>query len=405
MELNVLTVSGLNAYIKSIFESDENLRYVFLSGEISNFTAHSRSGHMYFSLKDEKCTVRCVMFAGFARGIRFQPEDGMDVLVRGKVSVYEVSGQYQVYVEDMQPIGQGVSSIAFEKLKQKLLKEGLFDDEHKKALPVYPQRIGIITSDSGAALYDIKNVLSRRYPLCELVLYPVSVQGIGAAMQMVESVNFFSMMQDVDLIILARGGGSAEDLWEFNDENLARAIFACRVPLISAVGHEVDYTISDFVADMRAPTPSAAAEIAVPDIKDLKIGLDAAAFQLKKAIVDKIQLSQETAKYLEKMLARFSPKVQIANKELVMQNLFSRMKAAYVEKVEKENTKYTKLAAVLDSLSPMKTLARGYSVMSKDDKVISKINDVDVGDDVKVTLYDGDVDCTVNRKEVRDSGR
>lgn len=405
MELNVLTVSGLNAYIKSIFESDENLRYVFLSGEISNFTAHSRSGHMYFSLKDEKCTVRCVMFAGFARGIRFQPEDGMDVLVRGKVSVYEVSGQYQVYVEDMQPIGQGVSSIAFEKLKQKLLKEGLFDDEHKKALPVYPQRIGVITSDSGAALYDIKNVLSRRYPLCELVLYPVSVQGIGAAMQMVEAVNFFSMMQDVDLIILARGGGSAEDLWEFNDENLARAIFTCRVPLISAVGHEVDYTISDFVADMRAPTPSAAAEIAVPDIKDLKIGLDAAAFQLKKAIVDKIQLSQETAKYLEKMLARFSPKVQIANKELVMQNLFSRMKAAYVEKVEKENTKYTKLAAVLDSLSPMKTLARGYSVMSKDDKVISKINDVDVGDDVKVTLYDGDVDCTVNRKEVRDSGR
>lgn len=405
MELNVLTVSGLNAYIKSIFESDENLRYVFLSGEISNFTAHSRSGHMYFSLKDEKCTVRCVMFAGFARGIRFQPEDGMDVLVRGKVSVYEVSGQYQVYVEDMRPIGQGVSSIAFEKLKQKLLKEGLFDDEHKKALPVYPQRIGVITSDSGAALYDIKNVLSRRYPLCELVLYPVSVQGIGAAMQMVEAVNFFSMMQDVDLIILARGGGSAEDLWEFNDENLARAIFACRVPLISAVGHEVDYTISDFVADMRAPTPSAAAEIAVPDIKDLKIGLDAAAFQLKKAIVDKIQLSQETAKYLEKMLARFSPKVQIANKELVMQNLFSRMKAAYVEKVEKENTKYTKLAAVLDSLSPMKTLARGYSVMSKDDKVISKINDVDVGDDVKVTLYDGDVDCTVNRKEVRDSGR
>ena len=404
MELNVLTVSGLNAYIKSIFESDENLRYVFLSGEISNFTAHSRSGHMYFSLKDEKCTVRCVMFAGFARGIRFQPEDGMDVLVRGKVSVYEVSGQYQVYVEDMQPIGQGVSSIAFEKLKQKLLKEGLFDDEHKKALPVYPQRIGVITSDSGAALYDIKNVLSRRYPLCELVLYPVSVQGIGAAMQMVEAVNFFSMMQDVDLIILARGGGSAEDLWEFNDENLARAIFTCRVPLISAVGHEVDYTISDFVADMRAPTPSAAAEIAVPDIKDLKIGLDAAAFQLKKAIVDKIQLSQETAKYLEKMLARFSPKVQIANKELVMQNLFSRMKAAYVEKVEKENTKYTKLAAVLDSLSPMKTLARGYSV-SKDDKVISKINDVDVGDDVKVTLYDGDVDCTVNRKEVRDSGR
>lgn len=405
MELNVLTVSGLNAYIKSIFESDENLQYVFLSGEISNFTAHSRSGHMYFSLKDEKCTVRCVMFAGFARGLRFRPQEGMDVIIRGKVSVYEVSGQYQVYVEDMHPFGQGVSSIAFEKLKQKLFKEGLFDGEHKKVLPVYPHRIGVITSDSGAALYDIKNVLGRRYPLCELVLYPVSVQGRGAAMQMVEAVNFFNSTQDVDLIILARGGGSAEDLWEFNDENLARAIFECSIPLISAVGHEVDYTISDFVADMRAPTPSAAAEIAVPDIKDLKFGLDAVTSQLQKAIADKIQLSQEMIRYFEKMLVRFSPKTQITNRELVIRNLSSRLKAAYAEKIEKDNAEYTKLAAVLDSLSPMKTLARGYSVMNKDDKVISSIDNVNVGDDVKVTLCDGDVYCAVYRKEVRDSGR
>lgn len=405
MELNVLTVSGLNAYIKSIFESDENLRYIFLCGEISNFTAHTRSGHMYFSLKDEKCTVRCVMFAGFARGLRFRPEEGMDVLVRGKVSVYEVSGQYQVYVEDMQPIGQGVSSVAFEKLKQKLFKEGLFDDEHKKALPVYPKRIGVITSDSGAALYDIKNVLSRRYPLCELVLYPVSVQGVGAAVQMVEAVNFFSVMKNVNLIILARGGGSAEDLWEFNDENLAQAIFACRVPLISAVGHEVDYTISDFVADMRAPTPSAAAEIAVPDVKDLKGGLKIALSQMRNAMEDKIQEGQDATKYLEKMLVRFSPRAQLANKELLMSNLSSRLKAAYTEKIESEDAKFIKLAAVLDSLSPMKTLSRGYSVMSKDGKVVRKLDDVGIGDEVQVTLSEGDVYCTVDRKEVRDSGR
>ena len=269
MNVNVLTVSQLNFYIKSILDSDANLENIFLTGEISNFTDHYQSGHFYFSLKDNKSVVKAIMFAGFARRVKFRPQNGMKVIVRGRVTVYETSGVYQVYVEDMQPDGVGALNLAFEQLKEKLLKEGLFDTKTKKSLPKYPQKVGVITSETGAVFWDIQNVMKRRFPLAEIVFQPVLVQGEGAAEQIIGAIKEFNEDALCDVLIVARGGGSIEDLWAFNDENLARAIADSKIPIVSAVGHETDFTICDFVADLRAPTPSAAAELVVPDAQKL----------------------------------------------------------------------------------------------------------------------------------------
>ena len=259
----IVSVSQLNTYLKGLLDSDPNLQYVFLSGEISNLTDHYSSGHIYLSLKDSKAVIKAVMFAFNASRLRFKPQNGMKVLVRGKVSIYELSGQYQLYIEDMQPDGIGALTLAFEQLKDKLNKEGLFDPQAKKPLPKFPEKIAVITSPTGAALQDIRNILTRRWPYAEIALYPVLVQGEGASSQLTNAINMVSE-SDTDVAIIGRGGGSIEDLWAFNSEELARAIFSCKVPVISAVGHETDFTICDFVSDMRAPTQSAAAELAVP---------------------------------------------------------------------------------------------------------------------------------------------
>ena len=252
----VLSVSQLNRYIKMNFDADENLANIFISGEISNFTNHYRTGHLYFTLKDDSAAVRAVMFNSSAKRLKFMPEDGMKVIARGRVSVYEASGQYQLYVDDMQPDGVGALNLAYEQLKEKLQKEGLFSELHKKP---YPEKVGVITSPTGAAVRDIINVLGRRFPYAEIVFCPVLVQGDGAHLQLTDAVNLFNSERAADVIIIGRGGGSIEDLWEFNDEGLARAVYNSEIPVISAVGHETDFTICDFAADMRAPTPSAAA--------------------------------------------------------------------------------------------------------------------------------------------------
>lgn len=266
----VLTVSQLNYYIKSVIENDPRLGVVLVSGEISNLTDHYRSGHIYLSLKDQRCVVRAVMFAGNARRLQFRPQDGMKVLCRGRISVYEPSGQYQLYIEDMQPDGVGSLALAFEQLKNKLGQEGLFDQSRKKPLPRFPRTVGVITSPTGAAVQDIRNILTRRFPNINIILCPVLVQGDGAPPQLIDAVRKLDAEGRCDVIIIGRGGGSIEDLWAFNNETLARTIAACRTPVISAVGHETDFTICDFVADMRAPTPSAAAELAVPDVRELR---------------------------------------------------------------------------------------------------------------------------------------
>ncbi|MCH5303946.1 MAG: exodeoxyribonuclease VII large subunit, partial [Ruminococcus sp.] len=265
----IITVSQLNYYVKSLLDNDPHLTNVFLTGEISNLTDHYRSGHIYFSLKDKNAVVRAVMFAGNARNLKFKPEEGMKVIVLCRVSLYEATGGYQIYVEDMQPDGIGALTLAFEQLKKKLEEKGIFSAENKKPIPKFPKTVGVITSPTGAAVQDIRNILTRRFPSVDIVLCPVLVQGTGAPAQLINAVNLFNEYDLADVIIIGRGGGSIEDLWAFNDENLAYSIYASNIPVISAVGHETDFTICDFVSDLRAPTPSAAAELAVPDREEL----------------------------------------------------------------------------------------------------------------------------------------
>ncbi len=398
MDFNVLTVSGLNAYIRSMFDDDPNLTYVFLSGEISNFTAHRTSGHLYFSVKDSKSAIKCVMFAGNARLLKFKPDNGMSVLLRGRVSVYEISGQYQFYVEDMQPIGIGALSLAFEQLKQKLSLEGLFDDIHKKQLPMYPQRIGVITSDTGAAIRDIQNVINRRFPLCEIVLCPVLVQGDKAASQITSAVTLFNEKKLADVIIVGRGGGAIEDLWAFNDEGLAREIFKSEIPIVSAVGHEIDYTICDFVADMRAPTPSAAAELVVPDVRDIVMGIDVVLERMHELVKSKITLAYDKVSCLEKIMKKLSPIVDLQNKMLMVDNLSSRLDLVYTSLIEKKYNCFSNLVAKLESLNPLAILSRGYSIIKKDNNIIKSTKCILPGDQVDITLSDGELLCSVLEK-------
>lgn len=320
----VLSVSQLNRYIKMNFDADENLVNIFISGEISNFTNHYRTGHLYFTLKDDSAAVRAVMFNSSAKRLKFMPEDGMKVIARGRVSVYEASGQYQLYVDDMQPDGVGALNLAYEQLKEKLQKEGLFSELHKKPLPPYPEKVGVITSPTGAAVRDIINVLGRRFPYAEIVFCPVLVQGDGAHLQLTDAVNMFNSERAADVIIIGRGGGSIEDLWEFNDEGLARAVYNSDIPVISAVGHETDFTICDFVADMRAPTPSAAAELAVPDANELQYALSALKNRMFLNVSSGIADRRSRLEYLTSKGALKSPDEMLSNRSQRLDTAFSK---------------------------------------------------------------------------------
>ena len=392
----IITVSQLNFYLKSLIDNDQNLRFVFLEGEISNLTDHYSSGHIYFSLKDEKSVVKAVMFSYATKNLKFKPENGMKVILRARVSVYEPSGQYQLYVEDMQPDGVGALSLQFEQLKEKLSKEGLFDKAHKKPIPTFPETIGVITSPTGAAVRDILNILSRRYPSADIVMCPVLVQGDNAASQLTQAIKRFSESKIADVVIIGRGGGSQEDLWAFNDENLARAIYDCETPVISAVGHETDFTICDFVSDLRAPTPSAAAELAVPDKDELTAELMAQR-QYLSALIDKKLLSFESSlDNSSRLLSAYSPLNIIEIGEKDMKNLSDRMLSVSKQLIENNTKNLTETASKLSTLNPVAVLMRGYSyITDTDNKTVSSVSDVNVGDKINIKVSDGTLSAVV----------
>lgn len=392
----VLSVSQLNRYIKMNFDADENLANIFISGEISNFTNHYRTGHLYFTLKDDSAAVRAVMFNSSVKRLKFMPEDGMKVIARGRVSVYEASGQYQLYVDDMQPDGVGALNLAYEQLKEKLQKEGLFSELHKKPLPPYPEKVGVITSPTGAAVRDIINVLGRRFPYAEIVFCPVLVQGEGAHLQLTDAVNMFNSERAADVIIIGRGGGSIEDLWEFNDEGLARAVYNSEIPVISAVGHETDFTICDFVADMRAPTPSAAAELAVPDANELQYALSALKNRMFLNVSSGIADRRSRLEYLTSKGALKSPDEMLSNRSQRLDTAFSKMLSSYENRIGGKKVEFISAATALSKLDPMSVLMRGFAFVSdRNGKNVCSSQALAKGDKINVRFHDGSAVCEV----------
>ncbi len=391
----VLSVSQLNRYVKSIIEQDMNLQTVFVQGEISNFTNHYKTGHYYMTIKDEFSSIKAVMFKTANMRLKFMPENSMSVILRGRVSVFERDGQYQLYIDDMQPDGTGAFSLAFEQLKNKLAKEGLFDAERKKAIPAYPARVGVVTSPTGAAIRDIINVISRRFPLTELILCPVAVQGDYAAPQIRAAIELFNAERAADVLIVGRGGGSVEELWAFNEEIVARAVAASEIPVISAVGHETDFTICDFAADLRAPTPSAAAELAVPDCFQQREMLYGAMRRMNSAMADRLSTDRAVLELKKSALQRLSPKNYIDNLRVRCDKAAMEMDSAIRHELTVKSKELSELCAKLDAMSPLKILARGYSVTSKQGKIISDIGAVEKGDKINVRVSGGDMECEV----------
>lgn len=391
----VLSVSQINFYIKSIIENDGSLQFVLVTGEISNLTVHQRSGHIYLSLKDSNSVISAVMFAGNARRLKFRLENGMKVICRGRIFVYEPSGRYQLYIEDMQPDGVGALTLAFEQLKKSLAQKGLFDNAHKKPLPKFPKTIGVITSPTGAAVQDITNIIRRRFPSADIVLAPVLVQGESAPEQLVRAVNKFSASKIADVVIIGRGGGSAEDLWAFNDEQLAYAVYNCETPIISGVGHETDFTICDFVADVRASTPSAAAELAVPDRQELMSYYFKQKQYISAMLDRKIKTAQLRLENQQRRMSASSPKLkaeQLEKQLSAKSEKLTRFMNIYIS--DKEN-KLIAAKGKLDGLNPLNVLNRGYAIAEKDEKIITSSKQLKNGDDFTVILSDGKINAKV----------
>ncbi len=392
----VLTVSQLNKYVKSLLESDGKLKYIYLKGEISNLTIHY-TGHIYFSLKDEnQCTIKAVMFANKASYLKFTPQSGMKVILRGSVTLYEKTGSYQINADEMYPDGAGALNLAYEQLKAKLQNEGLFDISHKKPLPKFPEKIGVITSPTGAAVQDIFRILGRRYPIGEIIMCPVLVQGENAAVDLTNAVKKFNALQCADVIIIGRGGGSIEDLWAFNDESLARAVYECEIPIVSAVGHETDFTICDFAADVRASTPSAAAEL-VSSVTNENMLSDIHNFMNDIYYSMQRRIHNEYQRYERAANARAfkNPHDIIKNRQMKLDVLHEKLKGSYSKKLSAEKERFAELAAKLDTLSPLKILSRGYSVTKKDGHIINSVLQVNPNDKIEVVLSDGSMECTV----------
>lgn len=393
----VLTVSQINTYIKSIVDSDFNLKNIYVSGEISNFTNHYRTGHFYFTLKDSNAAIKAVMFRSAAERVRFEVENGMRVIIRGNISVFERDGVYQLYCEDMIPDGQGALNLAFEQLKKKLYEQGMFSDEHKKPLPQFPNRIGVITSPTGAAVHDILTVLERRYPLAEVVFEPVAVQGDSAAPQIVAAIEKFNLLNACDVLIVGRGGGSIEDLWAFNEEIVAYAIYDSKIPIISAVGHETDFTIADFVSDRRAPTPSAAAEIAVPDYREVLYTLDGMLDRMMNVLLSELERKKAFLAEREKNFSLLSPQKRIEQYEGITEMLGARMNNAAAQRFARFSNDVVSFASRLESVSPLKTLERGFAVaLNEKLETVKSVSSVTAGEKISVRLFDGELKCTVN---------
>lgn len=392
---SALTVSQVNMYIKSLIDEDINLRSVIIKGEISNFKNHYRTGHFYLTLKDEKSSIKSVMFSTANRRLRFMPEDGMQVIAVGRISVFERDGQYQLYIEDMMPDGYGNLNLAYEKLKQKLTEEGLFDESHKKEIPECPMRVGVITSPTGAAIEDILNVLSRRFPLAEVVFQGVEVQGVNSASSIVDAINRFSDFNAADVLIVGRGGGSIEDLWAFNEESVARAIYNCKIPVISAVGHETDFTIADFVADLRAPTPSAAAELAVPDIREQKAYVSSVKSFLENVMTLKIDSERNKIKNLVSSKSFMSPADMIKSHRQYLDSLIFACESSANLALERHRVDFSSLVSKLDAMSPLKVLTRGYAMAEKNNSIVTSVSELTNGDEIVLNFADGKVNCEV----------
>lgn len=389
------TVSEINSYLKTLLDNDIILRDIWIVGEISNFK-HHYSGHMYMSLKDETSSIKAVMFKGANMSLSFMPEDGMSVIARGRISVFPAGGQYQLYIEEMVLNGEGDLHVAFEKLKEKLQNEGLFDEKYKKPIPKFPETVGVVTSATGAAVRDIINVLTRRFKSVNILLYPVLVQGDGAAEEIAKAIKSFNAQKSADVIIVGRGGGSIEDLWAFNEEVVARAVFESEIPVISAVGHETDFTICDFVSDLRAPTPSAAAELAVPDSFEILSYLNSLSAVFSKDITSKIKSYGDKISYFEKIISPSNTLLKIDSNLQKLDNIFSSLESNIISKLEKYEAKLAVNIAKIDALSPLKILSRGYSVVyDNDNNLVSDADKLSVGDNINIKLCKGKAKCLV----------
>ena len=402
---DILSVSQLNRYVKSLLDGDFLLKDLLLRGEISNFVCHQRSGHCYFTLKEGDCAVRAVMFSRYANDLLFEPENGMAVILRGAVSLYERDGSYQLYVYDMQPDGRGALQVAFEQLYRKLDRQGLFSQQNKQPIPTDARRIGVVTSASGAAFWDIVNVLSRRCPLATLVFCPAQVQGEAAAQSMVQALDVLEQQGNCDVIILGRGGGSMEDLWCFNDEQLVRRVARCTVPLISAVGHETDFTLCDYAADLRAPTPSAAAELAAPDLSDLPEQLQDYAQRILAA--GERMLSFKTRQILEQSerLTRLSPQKRLRQDEKKLQNLANTIQLSLKNGIMKREEHLQLQTARLRALDPLAKLSGGYGYITKQGRTVSSVREVSMGDVLTIRVCDGTVQAVVEQVSENEESR
>lgn len=388
MTYHPISVTQLNNYIKEKFQEDEFLNNVLVKGEISNFK-HHYTGHMYFTLKDENSLIKCVMFKTYTSNLNFVPKDGMKIMVLGTVSVFERDGVYQIYAKAMQQEGIGDLHAEYEKLKAKLEQEGLFDKAHKKPIPFMPKVIGVLSSNTGAVIRDIINVSTRRNPNVYIRLFPVPVQGQGASEKIAKAIEIMNEKQEADVLIIARGGGSLEDLWPFNEEIVARAIYNSNIPIISAVGHETDFTIADFVSDLRAPTPSAAAELAVPDIKEIKLKIKTNENRLQNALQKKLELAKLRYEKCMKTAVYTNP-LQRINENYMLLDKFTKTLVNSMElKIKEKKTYMVEWVSKLDALSPLKTLTRGYSITSKEDKIVKSVNELNSGDKVNLRFTDG----------------
>ena len=390
MKYNAVTVTQLNKYLKDRFDEDENLNAILVKGEISNFKNHY-TGHLYFTLKDENSLIKCIMFKSYAERLAFKPKDGMKVMVFGAVSVFERDGVYQIYAKSMLEDGMGDLHEQFEQLKAKLEKEGFFEESHKKPIPLYPKVIGVLTSQTGAVIRDIINVSTRRNPNVYIRLLPVPVQGPGAAEKIAEKIKLMNELKLADVLIIGRGGGSLEDLWPFNEEIVARAIYESELPIISAVGHETDFTIADFVADLRAPTPSAAAELAVPDVYELKQKINNYQNRYRMSLKKQIELMRLRYEKCMKSRAFTDPMRMIRDMDVVLDSYVQRLGNKITNIQKDKQTQFVEIATKLDAMSPLKTLTRGYSIVEKDNKIVKSVNDLKENDEIEIRLQDGKV--------------
>ncbi len=395
----IFSVTEVNGYIKNLLDNTPMLNGLFIRGELSNYKIYP-SGHHYFTLKDGECALRCVMFRGAAGKLRFRPESGMKVVVFGRISVFPRDGAYQLYCTQMNADGIGDLYVAFEQLKEKLFQEGLFDESHKKPLPKYPQRIAIVTSSAGAAVHDMIRILRHRYPIAKVLLLPVRVQGVEAPPEIVGAIRYANRWQLADVLITGRGGGSIEDLWAFNDERVARAIYASEIPVISAVGHEPDVTISDFVADRRASTPSNAAEIAVPDMSELLRGLENSQMRLVQSECNLLERENQRLTAWSNKRVLTDPMAFVQDKRMQLDFVQQKLGGAAARQLDGDMRRFTQLTAKLDALSPLKVLGRGYA-MAQDEKgrVLRSSAQVQLGEQIRIKLAQGSLQCTVDAKE------